>query len=76
MARVTCSVHGTTTDPTCETCLHAMASVDGGDDPVGAGRLIERARIVAWLRSYDDAHRRSALADRIENGEHVSGREA
>lgn len=39
--------------------------------------LTERSRIVAWLRSYDDAHRyddahlRSALADRIERGEHL-----
>jgi hypothetical protein len=36
------------------------------------GEEAERARIVAWLRSYDDAHRRSALAERIEKGEHVS----
>lgn len=32
----------------------------------------ERARIVQWLRSYNDVHSRSALADRIERGEHES----
>jgi hypothetical protein len=37
-----------------------------------AGIQLERARIVAWLRSYDDVHRRSALADRIEKCEHLS----
>jgi hypothetical protein len=41
---------------------------DENDYEVGVRE--ERARIVAWLRSYDDTHRRSTLAERIEKGEH------
>ena len=32
----------------------------------------ERARIVRWLKSYNDTHSRHALAERIERGEHES----
>jgi hypothetical protein len=71
MARVECSVHAPTTNPLCFTCLRAMCSVDGGDDPMGAGRLMERALIVRWLRSLHCNDGVLTLSDRIEKGEYL-----
>ncbi len=42
------------------------------DNEFQRGVEAERARVVAWLRSYNDVHPRGTLANRIESGEHES----
>ena len=43
----------------------------GEVDPIAEARLVERARIVRWLRSWPDDSGAGELADAIDEGAHL-----
>ncbi len=43
----------------------------GEVDPIAEARLVERARIVRWLRTWPDDSGAGELADAIDEGAHL-----